>query len=344
MTDINGQDPGILMLDLDGTELTADERILLAEPAVGGVILFARNVQDREQVTRLVADIRSCRPELLIAVDQEGGRVQRLREGFTRLPPMAHFGEMYAHDPKRALALSRDCGWLMASEVLATGIDFSFAPVLDLGRPISRVIGNRAFSESPAVTAALATEFLKGMKAAGMASTGKHFPGHGGVAADSHTDIPKDTRSLTDIRNEDMLPFVECMPLLDAIMPAHVIYPAADANCAGFSPYWLQTVLRGELGFEGVIFSDDLVMAGAATVGGMAERVDAALEAGCDMLLVCNSRELALEALNHIYRRKHAPVTNRRLARMRHHRSDSVSSIEPEVPGLQKETGDTNES
>jgi len=294
------QYPGILMLDLEGPELTGDERQLLGEPAVGGVILFARNVQDRQQVSALVADIRRCRQNLLIAVDQEGGRVQRLRDGFTRLPAMARFGELFATDPSRALSLSHDCGWLMASEVLATGIDFSFAPVLDLGRPVSDVIGDRAFSETPGTAAALALEFMRGMKSAGMATTGKHFPGHGGVAADSHTDIPVDSRPLSELRNEDMRPFVDCLPLLDAIMPAHVIYSAVDDNCAGFSPYWLQTVLRGELGFDGVIFSDDLVMAGAAAVGNMADRVDAALLAGCDMLLVCNNRPLALEALAHI--------------------------------------------
>lgn len=330
VTNTNAPVPGILMLDLEGPELTEDEQALLLEPAVGGVILFSRNVRDREQVRQLTGQIRQCSPELLVAVDQEGGRVQRLRDGFTRLPPMARFGELYTQDSARALSLSRDCGWLMATEVLSAGIDFSFAPVLDLGRAVSRVIGDRAFSASAAVTAALATAFLQGMQEAGMATTGKHFPGHGGVAADSHSEIPVDTRSLTQLENEDLIPFVRCLPLLDAIMPAHIIYSSVDAGCAGFSSYWLQTVLRGRMGFEGVIFSDDLVMAGAAAAGGMPERVNAALEAGCDMLLICNNRSLALEALEHVCEHHADALTNTRLLAMRHRGGDCADNMESE--------------
>ncbi|KKO11764.1 beta-N-acetylhexosaminidase [Pseudohongiella sp.] len=289
--------PGVLMLDLQGLELTDEERQLLMQPHVGGVILFARNVRDVAQVQALVSDIRRCRPQILLAVDQEGGRVQRLREGFTRLPAMLRFGELWQQDQSAARALARDCGWLMAAEVLACGLDFSFAPVLDLHTGVSDVIGDRAFAADQEALITLATEFMQGMHEAGMATTGKHFPGHGSVSADSHHALPVDTRTVQSIREQDMQPFVRCMPVMDAVMPAHVIYEQADAACAGFSRYWLQTVLRQELGFDGVIFSDDLVMAAAAAAGNMEDRVKKALAAGCDMLLVCNDRSAALQAL-----------------------------------------------
>ncbi|HDZ09031.1 MAG TPA: beta-N-acetylhexosaminidase [Pseudohongiella sp.] len=285
------------MLDLQGLELTDEERQLLMQPHVGGVILFARNVRDVAQVQALVSDIRRCRPQILLAVDQEGGRVQRLREGFTRLPAMLRFGELWQQDQSAARALARDCGWLMAAEVLACGLDFSFAPVLDLHTGVSDVIGDRAFAADQEALITLATEFMQGMHEAGMATTGKHFPGHGSVSADSHHALPVDTRTVQSIREQDMQPFVRCMPVMDAVMPAHVIYEQADAACAGFSRYWLQTVLRQELGFDGVIFSDDLVMAAAAAAGNMEDRVKKALAAGCDMLLVCNDRSAALQAL-----------------------------------------------
>lgn len=289
--------PGVLMLDLQGQALTDDERQLLQRPQVGGVILFARNIRDAAQVQALVADIRRCRPQILLAVDQEGGRVQRLREGFTRLPAMLRLGRIWQQDQSAARALARDCGWLMAAEVLACGLDFSFAPVLDLHTGLSEVIGDRAFAADQQTLVALASEFMQGMHEAGMATTGKHFPGHGSVTADSHHALPLDTRPLQQIREQDMQPFVRCLPVMDAVMPAHVIYQQADAACAGFSDYWLQTVLRQELGFNGVIFSDDLVMAAAAAAGNMEDRVKKALAAGCDMLLVCNDRQAALQAL-----------------------------------------------
>lgn len=289
--------PGVLMLDVQGLELTDAERQLLQRPQVGGVILFSRNVRDVAQVQALVSDIRRCRPQILLAVDQEGGRVQRLREGFTRLPAMLRFGQLWQQDQHAALALAKDCGWLMAAEVLACGLDFSFAPVLDLHTGVSDVIGDRAFAADQETLVMLATEFMQGMHEAGMATTGKHFPGHGSVAADSHHALPVDSRPLQQIREQDMQPFVRCMPVMDAVMPAHVIYDQADAACAGFSGYWLQTVLRQELGFDGVIFSDDLVMAAAAAAGDMEDRVKKALVAGCDMLLVCNDRNAALQAL-----------------------------------------------
>ena len=311
--------PGVLMLDLHGLTLTDEERQLLQRPQVGGVILFSRNIRDVAQVQALVADIRRCRPQILLAVDQEGGRVQRLREGFTRLPAMLRFGELWQQDQNAALTLARDCGWLMAAEVLACGLDFSFAPVLDLHTGLSAVIGDRAFAADQETLVTLATEFMQGMHEAGMATTGKHFPGHGSVTADSHHDLPLDTRPLQQIREHDMQPFVRCLPVMDAVMPAHVIYEQADAACAGFSDYWLQTVLRQELGFNGVIFSDDLVMAAAAAAGDMEDRVKTALAAGCDMLLVCNDRQAALQALAVLETMNTEP--NPRLPRMRgkHH-------------------------
>lgn len=307
--------PGVLMLDIEGLILTPEEMVLLTNPQVGGVILFARNYADPLQVRALNDAIRDCNPALLVAVDQEGGRVQRLRAGYTRIPPMRVFSELFAQDRSLAVQRAQECGWLMAAEVLSAGFDFSFAPVLDLDSGISAVIGNRAFSSNPADVATLAAAFMQGMHSAGMATTGKHFPGHGNVGADSHTDIPIDSRSLERIREQDLQPFAACLPALDAVMPAHVIYAQADSRCAGFSPYWLQTVLRGELGFEGVIFSDDLAMAGAAAAGGINARVDAALDAGCDMVLVCNDRPMALAALCHLEARGQS--TNPRLSRMR---------------------------
>ncbi|MES3008083.1 MAG: beta-N-acetylhexosaminidase [Pseudomonadota bacterium] len=303
------------MLDLQGLQLQAEERDLLRSPQVGGVILFARNYADPEQLRALTEKIRGCNPDLLIAVDQEGGRVQRLQKGFTRLPPMLRFSRCWDEDSGYAIEQAMQCGWLMAAEVLASGIDFSFAPVLDLHTGLSQVIGNRAFASDPQRVTTLASAFMSGMHDAGMATTGKHFPGHGNVAADSHTDIPVDTRTIAQIREQDLQPFARCVAQLDAVMPAHVIYEKVDPACAGFSQYWLQTVLRGELGFDGVIFSDDLVMAGAAAAGGMEQRIDAALGAGCDMILVCNDREQALRALAHL-ERLDVPG-NPRLIRMR---------------------------
>ncbi len=306
---------GVLMLDLQGLDLQPQERELLRDPQVGAVILFSRNYASRAQLEDLVSAIRECRPELLLAVDQEGGRVQRLREGFTRLPPMHSFQRLWQGKGEHALQLAQDCGWLMAAEVLASDIDFSFAPVLDLYTQLSQIIGDRAFDADPQRAAELAAAFMDGMHDAGMATTGKHFPGHGNVAADSHLAIPVDERDLQTIRQLDLIPFEKCLSRLDAIMPAHVIYPRVDPACAGFSRRWLQDILRQELGFEGVIFSDDLSMAGAAAAGGLPQRVDAALDAGCDMILVCNDRAAALQALQRLHEREQPP--SRRLPAMR---------------------------
>ncbi|WP_296219251.1 beta-N-acetylhexosaminidase [Pseudomonas sp. UBA2684] len=301
---------GSLMLDVAGTWLSAEDRQILRQPEVGGVILFARNIEHPRQVRELAAAMRAVRPDLLLAVDQEGGRVQRLRQGFVRLPAMRALA-----DNANAELLAEHCGWLMATEVLAVGLDLSFAPVLDLDYQRSAVVGSRAFDGDAARATQLAGAFIRGMRQAGMAATGKHFPGHGWAEADSHVAIPLDERSLEQIRLQDMQPFARLAGQLAAVMPAHVIYPQVDDRPAGFSRRWLQDILRGELQFSGVIFSDDLSMAGAHVVGDAACRIEAALTAGCDMGLVCNDRgaaELALSALQRL--RVAAPAG---LARMR---------------------------
>jgi beta-N-acetylhexosaminidase len=290
---------GSLMVDIGGTWLTAEDRQLLRQPEVGGLIIFARNIEHPRQVRELCAAIRAERSDILLAVDQEGGRVQRLREGFVKLPAMRRFA-----DSPNAEQLATACGWLMATEVLAVGFDFSFAPVLDLDHGRSAVIGQRAFEEEPERATKLAGAFISGMHAAGMAATGKHFPGHGWAEADSHVAIPSDERSLENIRATDLVPFQRLSSQLDAVMPAHVIYSNVDDQPAGFSRRWLQDILRNELKFEGVIFSDDLSMAGAHVAGDAASRIEAALAAGCDMGLVCNDRaaaELALVALQQLH-------------------------------------------
>jgi len=306
------------MLDLNGTELSAEEIELLQHPIIGGVIFFSRNYESAAQITELTRHIRQIAgKDILISVDHEGGRVQRFRSEFTELPAVANLGMIYQNNPAEAQLLARKSGWLMAAEVRAVGIDFSFAPVLDLDYGVSDVIGDRAFHRAPDIVATLANAYTKGMKDAGMASTGKHFPGHGAVTADSHLDIPIDTRSKADIWQDDIIPFAQLAKQgLDAVMPAHIIYEQLDKHPAGFSPYWLQEVLRRELDFDGVIFSDDLSMEGATVVGGYTERAEAAMEAGCDMILVCNARAGAIEVLDsaNIQQTK---ASIRRLERMR---------------------------
>ncbi|MBL8322947.1 MAG: beta-N-acetylhexosaminidase [Acinetobacter sp.] len=305
---------GALMLDIAGTELTQEDIELLQAPQVGGMILFGRNIESPEQVRALTDHMRQVRPDILIAVDQEGGRVQRLKNGFTLLPAMGRFGELYLTEPEKAAELAEQCGWLMAAEVLAAGIDFSFAPVLDLN-DVSDVIGDRSFAKNMQDIIPLASVFLKGMKRAGMASTGKHFPGHGSVKADSHVAAAIDSRPYDEIYQKDMQSFIQLMPQLDALMPAHVIYDQVDPNPAGFSAHWIQNILRQELKFDGVLFSDDLSMQAACVAGGADARIQAALNAGCDMGLVCNSRESACAALAGI---ADFPMPNQqRLERMR---------------------------
>lgn len=301
---------GSLMVDIAGTWLTAEDRHFLRQPQVAGLILFARNIDNPRQVRELTRAIRAIRPDLILAVDQEGGRVQRLRQGFVRLPAMRSIAQC-----ANAEQLAEACGWVMATEVLAVGLDLSFAPVLDLDHQRSAVVGTRAFEGDPERATALAGAFIRGMNDAGMAACGKHFPGHGWAEADSHVAIPVDERSLEDIRAKDLVPFARLSAQLAAVMPAHVIYPRVDSQPAGFSRRWLQDILRGELQFEGVIFSDDLSMAGAHVVGDAASRIEAALSAGCDMGLVCNDRAAAELALTAAQRLDVLPSP--RIARMR---------------------------
>ena len=309
---------GPIMLDVDGLELTAEDKEVLQHPLVGGVILFTRNYQSMEQLQALVKSIHDIRsPRLLVAVDHEGGRVQRFRDGFSRIPPMARFGELYEKDRIKARSLTQLCGWMMAIELRAVDIDFSFAPVLDLDYGVSSVIGDRAFHSHPEAVADLTHNFIEGMHEAGMAATGKHFPGHGAIEADSHVAMPVDHRSYDEIYARDIAPFRALIKKdLAAIMPAHVIYDQVDLNPAGFSEFWLKDVLRQRLNFQGVIFSDDLDMKGASVVGdNYADRAKAALGAGCDMALVCNNRPGALQVLQNL-KLNDDPVGHVRLARM----------------------------
>lgn len=308
---------GPVMLDVQGTTLLPEEARMLRHPLAGGVILFTRNYASPEQLTDLVASIHALRePRLLVAVDHEGGRVQRFRPGFTALPSARRFGELYAQDRRRARRLAGVTGWVMAGELRACGVDFSFAPVLDLDRGVCEVIGDRAFHASPDAVATLAHSFMLGMRQAGMVATGKHFPGHGAVSADSHLALPVDGRSYADIEMEDLVPFRRLISYgLAGIMPAHVLYPQIDAQPAGFSEFWLKDVLRRRLGFQGVIFSDDLSMEGAAGAGDYLSRARQALRAGCDMILVCNNPSGAAQVLHGLENISN-PVLQIRLARM----------------------------
>ncbi|MFI8718443.1 beta-N-acetylhexosaminidase [Stenotrophomonas sp. NPDC077464] len=287
----------MLVIGVAGTELTAQERDWLQHDAVSGVILFKRNFASRQQVAALSAAIRAAAPRpLLICVDQEGGRVQRFREGFSALPPLQGFDSLYAQDPEAALALAEQHAWLMASEVRASGVDLSFAPVVDLGRG-NRAIGDRAFSADPAVVAAFTRAYVRGMHSVGMAATLKHFPGHGSVLEDTHVAAASDPRPLEELRALDLVPFAAGIDAgADAVMMAHVVYPRVAPEPAGYSARWIQQILRGDMGFRGVVFSDDIGMAASFSAGGVAARVHAHLDAGCDVVLVCHP-ELVDDAL-----------------------------------------------
>lgn len=308
---------GPVILDVAGLELQSAEREMLAHPGVGGVILFARNYESPEQVSRLATDIHAVRtPALLIAVDHEGGRVQRFREGFTRLPAMRDLGALHDHSPVAARDLARSIGSVLAHELRACGVDFSFAPVLDLDYGRSGVIGDRAFHNDPQAVADLAAALVAGLADGGMGAVGKHFPGHGFAEADSHTAMPVDERSLEEIERQDLEPFRRLVAAgLEGIMPAHVLYPRVDSQPAGYSRFWLQTMLRERLGFDGTVFSDDLSMVGAHGAGNIVERGWLALDAGCDVVLVCNDPGAAAVLLDGL-QRACAPEVPARLARL----------------------------
>jgi beta-N-acetylhexosaminidase len=303
---------GPVMLDIAGTELTAEDRERLLHPSVGGIILFARNYASPRQLGLLTGAILALRdPPLLIAVDHEGGRVQRFREGFSEIPPMRTLGQRWDYDAPGAADEAERSGRTIASELAAHGVDFSFIPVLDLDHGQSSVIGDRAFHRNPVAVAELAGALCRGLRAGGMAAVGKHFPGHGFVTADSHTETPVDDRALALLENDDLLPFRALIgDGLEGIMPAHVVYPAIDPRPAGFSDVWLRTILRERMGFDGMIFSDDLSMAGAGFAGDVVARADAALTAGCDMVLVCNDAPAADMLLS-----RWRPAPNHDLAR-----------------------------
>ena len=306
---------GPLMIDLTGTELTAEERELLAHPRVGGVILFARNYAEPAQLAALVAAIHAVRsPPLLVAVDHEGGRVQRFREGFSALPAARRIGREYDLDERRGVELARSMGWLMAAELLACGVDLSFAPCVDVDYGVS-FITDRAFHSRPRVVSQLALAYAQGMREAGMAATAKHFPGHGAVTADSHATLPVDRRELADL-DGDLMPYRRLIANgLPAVMVGHLLFPAVDAEPASFSRRWVTEVLRGELGFQGAVFTDDLSMGGAAGYGEIVTRAERALGAGCDMLVVCNDRTAAASVIDRLTVTP-APASGVRLARL----------------------------
>ena len=308
---------GPLMVDLEGSTINETEKVLLMQPEVGGIILFSRNFESVEQITALVSEIHNLRsPKLLISVDHEGGRVQRFHEGFSRIPAAAIYARVAKNDLDKGRQLAENAGWLMAVELRACGIDFSFAPVLDLAHGLSGVIGDRAFHSKPATVATLAYAFMHGMNKAGMQAVGKHFPGHGGVIEDSHVAMPVDTRDLEELMHSDIIPFQYMIEnKLAAIMPAHVIYEKVDEKPAGYSSFWINDILRQRLGFQGVIFSDDLSMEAACVAGGFGERAEAALNAGCDMALVCNHLDGAIEAAEYIKGYAN-PTSQLRLVRM----------------------------
>lgn len=291
---------GHLMTDLEGPELTSLEKDLLQHPQVGGVILFDRNYESKKQVSQLTKHIRQIAPECMIAVDQEGGRVQRFRHDFTSLPAFEEYGQAYQQDPNKAINWAQQMAFTMAKELQSVGVNLSFSPVLDLDLGMNEIIGSRAFNADPSIVVSLAGAFIKGMHQARMPATGKHFPGHGSVTADSHVTLPVDQRTFEVIYQQDMQPFIQLNSSLDAIMPAHILYEAVDSQPTCFSSYWLQTILRTQLQYQGVIFSDDLSMEGAAGMANPVDRAITALEAGCDMILVCNNQDASIEVLDGI--------------------------------------------
>jgi beta-N-acetylhexosaminidase len=308
---------GPLMVDVAGKSLTPEDRELLRHPLVGSVILFTRNYENPEQLAALVADIRALRSApLLVAVDHEGGRVQRFRSGFSVLPPARRIGLEFDLDAQQGLAMARSLAWLMASELRVLGVDFSFAPCVDLDYGVSEIIGDRAYHAEPEQVARLATAVVQGMRQAGMAATAKHFPGHGAVVADSHLALPVDRRELADLA-PDLVPYRRLISNdLAAVMMGHVLFPAVDKVPASFSRRWVGEVLRGEFDFRGVVFADDLTMEGATVMGGVVARAEAALDAGCDILPVCNRRASVIELIDGL-KLLPGPASQMRILRMR---------------------------
>ena len=308
---------GSIMFDVAGAALQPEEREMLQHPLTGGVILFSRNYESPDQIGEFVDEIHRLRePRLLVAVDHEGGRVQRFRQGFTQLPACGLLGEIYGSDSERGVRLAEDVGWVMAAELRAIGVDFSFSPVLDLRKGVSKVIDDRAFHRNAETVAALAYAYVKGMKNAGMGAVGKHFPGHGSVAEDSHHTMPVDSRRFEDIEMEDLVPFERLIHYgIPAMMPAHVIFSRVDDRPSGFSAVWLKQVLRNQLGFQGAVFSDDIGMAAAGVAGDFVERARSALDAGCDMVVICNDRAGAAEILEKLGQHPD-PTSQVRLMRM----------------------------
>ncbi len=310
---------GPLMVDISGTELSPEDVDVLGHPLVGSVLLFTRNYRNPDQLGALTAAIRAVRsPHLMIAVDHEGGRVQRFREGFTKLPPSRSLGRRFDEDRRDALTLTRSVGWLMASELRSVGVDFSFAPCVDLDYGVSEIIGDRSFHRNPETVAALAAAYLMGMRDAGMAAVAKHFPGHGAVVADSHVALPVDRRAFVDME-DDVRPYRMLIENnLPGIMVAHVVFPVIDDLPASLSRRWITDILRGELGFHGCVFADDLSMAGAVAFGDVVERARLGLAAGCDVLPICNDRAAVMAVLDKFKPASPAsPASQARLVRMR---------------------------
>ena len=291
-----------VIIDIEGVSLSAADREMIRHPATAGVILFTRNYHDRNQLQALTASIQKLKPGLVVAVDQEGGRLVRFSRGFSELPAMAYWGERYQQDPRSALADMRQTIQSMAQELLSTGVNMTMVPVLDLDKGVSDIIGERSFGGCHERVARLAHEMIITLRAAGMPSIAKHFPGHGSVRADSHTDLPVDSRGFAAIQSADLVPFSRLATEYDALMPAHILFDQVDPQVVTYSRHWLQTVLRGQLGFDGVIMSDDLTMAAATHIGGYAVRAEAALAAGCDMLIVCNNPAGASDVLEAAHR------------------------------------------
>ena len=293
-----------LMIDIEGPFLNQEDIELIGSPHVGGLILFERNFLDRNQITDLCFEIKSKKPEIIIAVDQEGGRVQRFKKGFSQIPPMQKLGDLVSYDKHAGLDLCKNAGWLIASELIASGIDLSFSPVLDLDQDLSSIIGDRAFSDQIDIVIECARAFIFGMNEAGMACVGKHFPGHGSISEDSHLEKPIDRRALNEIENKDLIPFKELINNLDGIMTAHILFPEVDERITTFSKIWIKQILKEQMKFEGMIFSDDLSMEGTNEFKSFYDKTKNAIISGCEMILICNNREGAKDALKYFEENK----------------------------------------